>query len=637
MTDDGNDKPSNTQSSNPGGGKDVLFGWLVGRAAADLGLAQALAASEAQRAEQFKRLEDSLLAQIRELQNHSNLAIGLTDPTVELHELKAEMQSIFARMGGLESVAQQFSQTPDLLKTEVAALRSQLGERQSLIDTQYSRFEKNAANLGARIQELEHQISSTPQSLDRAVGELADFKLELRALADRIAGAEFSTQQIHTQTAGEIQRAQGLAADLIKGESATLKAEIFEQLRHHQPADSIVQTFEEKLQRRVDELRHEIDQNTKSFTNLAVELSPLRSQLQRLTQQMESAAAVPAPAVDFAAEGARLSQETEDRVSGRIREFGDEISRQLHEIGEFKVDRKHFNAEIDTLADRITNLERAAEQTGAGLRIELNSLKTELSQQLNRQQPAEALLKRVEETLRTKIEEIQDHLAQEQQSRRDHDVQQRAFETHLERFGQRMKDIESMAQQTHALMINETTQAAQQRDGVAAELATLRAQLGDAQSRNAAVRGVQETLSARIQELQNQLTQRMPSLDQRDTELRELKAQVQNFTQQTARVGTDLAPSQLSVASRTPEHAVLPLATPARHTAPEDRPGSAPPKLELDKSGPQEPQPEIDAPKDRLLVEGEDALKLLHARMTADIERARAELREKSGRWKVRR
>ena len=69
MADEKNDQPFGGQTIGPANGKDVLYGWLVGRAAADLGLAQAIAASEAQRVEQIRRLEEALLGQMRELQN----------------------------------------------------------------------------------------------------------------------------------------------------------------------------------------------------------------------------------------------------------------------------------------------------------------------------------------------------------------------------------------------------------------------------------------------------------------------------------------------------------------------------------------------------------------------------------------
>ena len=69
MADTKNDQPLASQTIGAANGKDVLYGWLVGRAAADLGLAQAIAASESQRAEQIKRLEEALLGQPRKGQS----------------------------------------------------------------------------------------------------------------------------------------------------------------------------------------------------------------------------------------------------------------------------------------------------------------------------------------------------------------------------------------------------------------------------------------------------------------------------------------------------------------------------------------------------------------------------------------
>ena len=53
-------------------GNELLYGWLVGRAAADLGLAQALASSDAHYGERIKRMEESLVTQIQELKNNQS-------------------------------------------------------------------------------------------------------------------------------------------------------------------------------------------------------------------------------------------------------------------------------------------------------------------------------------------------------------------------------------------------------------------------------------------------------------------------------------------------------------------------------------------------------------------------------------
>ena len=633
MTDDGTDKPSNAQPGNAGASKDVLFGWLVGRAAADLGLAQALAASEAQHADKFKQLEASLLAQIQELQHSPNAPFGAANQSSELEQLKAAMQSIFERMGGLESLAQQFADAPDLLKHEMARLEAEWGTRQSLVEGQYSRSEKVASDLVARVGQLENQKPAKPEDLDHAISEIVDLKLALQSLTDRIARVDLATQTIQTHTVSEIERTEKFASEFIKEESAALKAEVFQRLRDYAPTDAIVQRLDEQGQKRADELRDGIEQNTSSLARLAADQGALRSDLQRFSERLETMPM--ALAVDFATERDRLNHEVDDRVAVRLREFADAIRQEVSAVEELKVDRGHVDTEINSLADRMAHIEGAIEQATTGVRLELSSIKTELSQQQSQLQPAAALLQNVEETLRTKIAAIQDYLAHEQQSFRTRDLQQREFETQLQRLAQRLRETESTVQQTHALMINETAQAAQQREGLMTELITLRTQLGDAPARYAVMDRFEENLQAKFRDLQNQLAQNAATVDRRDSELRDLKAQVQSLIEQVAQAETGLASSEFSMAERVPESPAVSLELITTNAPPENRPSMVASRLAAAARGAHR-LAGGEGPRD-LLVEGEDPVKSLQERMSADIERARAELREKSGRWKVRR
>lgn len=632
MTDDGTDKPSNAQPGNAGASKDVLFGWLVGRAAADLGLAQALAASEAQHADKFKQLEASLLAQIQELQNSPNAPFGAANQSSELEQLKAAMQSIFERMGGLESLAQQFADAPDLLKHEMARLEAEWGTRQSLVEGQYSRSEKVASDLVARVGQLENQKPAKPEDLDHAISEIVDLKLAWQSLMDRIARVELASQTIQAHTLSEIERSEKFAAEFIREESAALKVEVFQRLRDYAPTDAIVQRLEEKGQKSADELRDGIEQNTSSLARLTAEHGALRSDLQRLSERLETMPM--APALDFATERDRLNHEMEERVGVRLRAFADEIRQEVCAAEELKADRGHVDTEINSLADRMAHFEGAIEQATTGVRLELSSIKTELSQQQSQLQPAAALLQNVEETLRTKIAAIQDYLAHEQQSFRTRDLQQREFETQLQRLAQRLRETESTVQQTHALMINETTQAAQQREGLMTELVTLRTQLGDVPARYAVMDRFEENLQAKFRDLQNQLVQNAATVDRRDSELRDLKAQVQSLIEQVARAETGLTSSEFSMAERVPESPAISLELITTNAPPENRPSLVASRLAAARGAHR--LAEGEGPRN-LLVEGEDPVKSLQERMSADIERARAELREKSGRWKVRR
>jgi chromosome segregation ATPase len=636
VTNHENDGPANFQAGSVGTSKDMLFGWLVGRAAADLGLAQALAASEAQREEQFKRLEASLLAQIQELQNQRLDGATLTGDVDELGRVKAEMQTICERMGGLEASARQFA-APELLKAEVAALQAQWSERQNFLEKHRSEVDKVAQDLGARVLELQNQLSSSPSNLDRVLGELNGLKEELRQVAARVAGAETSTEQLQTKTAGDIERGQQLAADLIRAESAALKAVIFERLDSQPSVSSVLHAVENMLQGRAEELRREFSQQTSGLGDHAAELAELRRSLQNLTQRVDSAPAVATPAMDLDAERARLSREVSERVAAAVHEFGNELRTQVQGIRDLNINLDVINSEIVAFAARIANLERAKEQSSAELRLELDSFITELRERQNQLPAVEALLKNVEQTLQTKIQECHDYLAQEQHSLQAREARYDDFTTHLERVGQRMTDAEAMIHQTHALMVNETAQTAQQRDGFSAELAALRAQLRDTQAREAVIHGIESRLEAKIDELQNQLAQRLTGIDQRDAEIRELKAQMQSLLEPISPIETGMPTLNASAAHRMQTPEATPFGAVTRPTLVEDRLRAVPPRSEGAPQRPPAMPRQDDAPQDQVLIEGTDGLKVLQARMSADIERARAELKEKSGRWKVRR
>src|SRR5262245_10842913 len=207
----------------------MLFGWLVGRAAADLGLAQALATSEAQRVEQFKRLEDSLLAQIHELQNHASASPGIDIPSSETVRLKAEFDSVAERLARLETIAQQAMQARDEFTSEAALRQAEMGRQEHLLEAQRTRFQEVAEALSDKFQALEEQIRNQPKNADQTSVNLNDIGGELRAVADRMARIELSMQQVQAQASAEADRIREQAATLMKGEHAAIRAELSEQ------------------------------------------------------------------------------------------------------------------------------------------------------------------------------------------------------------------------------------------------------------------------------------------------------------------------------------------------------------------------------------------------------------------------
>ena len=635
---DENEKPSSGQTNTLGAGKDLLFGWLVGRAAADLGLAQALAASEAQRVEQIKRLEDSLLAQIHELQNQPNIGASADTQFAELHELhelKVEFDSVAERLGRLETIAQQAVQSRDQFKTDAAMLQSEMVRQQNLLEAQPARFQELAEGFSARFRDLEVQIRSQSKSPDQTDSSIADLRVELHAVTDRVGRAELSTQQLQAQTTDEAERFHEQIASLVKSENAALKAELCEQLQNLQASQSLVKHFAESFEKRLEHLRRELSENVVARVN--AEVGGLRTQVESVTQRIESAPAPAVPPVDLDAERVRWSKDAHDSISSRMRQLGDEIREELRSMAGSKVDRENFQVELGALTDRVAKFEHAAQRTAASLGTEMSAIRAGLSRQQEQQQATDVLLKSVEDTIRTKFQEIQNYLVQQQGNFQHREAQSTELNTEMHRLVQRIEEVESTAHRAHALMVNENQQTAQLREGLRAEINDLRGRLNERPSLAGVVETVEDHLSAKARELQNQVAEKMLVIDRRESEFRELKAQIQTITQKMMQLDTPSPIVQSGVANRTRESFVVPVEISALRLAPEDRPSAVAAKPTSAPPGIQASADEDATFKERLPEGGKDQITQLHERISADIERARAELREKSGRWKVRR
>jgi chromosome segregation ATPase len=612
VADDRNENPSGSQTLNGANGKDLLYGWLVGRAAADLGLAQALALSDAQRSEQITRLEESLLGQIHELQN------------------------------GLASAGAEFSDA------KLAELKTQLqgfSERQNHFEEHQPNVSRLEDHLRAKIDELEKQIQH--QFVGLAGGDLGDLRGELRALAERLTRAESAAEQIH-RSASDATAIQEQITSAVKAQSETLRSQLLEQLRSQQPVDAGVEALKSSIQTKIDDLQQEVRENATLLHLRDEELSELRVRLVSLSQSFDQLASAAAPAVTAAereAELARWDRQVDERFTARIGELADELHGKLETVGGLKVDRELFVAETGALTARIAQLDQLAQRTQSlaaaqaqraqqaaeSVKGEIAALQTELVQLKESARSAETLLRGLEESWRNNIQDLQNRLAQDQFHVQDRDKQLVDVRADLQTLAQRLKQSEAGAQQAQALAAHETTQL---RDGLKAELALLQAQLDEKRTGDVLLRGMEENLSGRIGELQNQLGQKILFIEQRDADFKELKFQVQSLALRVEQIGS--APQPLPSGANTTVAETLGTALES-YAPPQERTGRA----EVSAAEPPETADTLlrtaEAPKDRAEVVGREQIKQMQERMSADIERVRAELREKSGRWKVRR
>ena len=588
MADEKNDQPFGGQTIGPANGKDVLYGWLVGRAAADLGLAQAIAASEAQRVEQIRRLEEALLGQMRELQN-SQAGAGSASNRAEV----------------------------DLLGDQVR----QFSERQNALEAQQLTSGQIESQLAAKIRELEAFIEQPPTAVVNA--EVSALRAQMAGLLERIADAEATANR------------EPIAIDTRLAQEQILLA-VREQ----------TEALESAWQKKLDGLQQEIREKAALIRLRDGELTDIRVQLAGVAKRLDYVTATPpaeASAGEREAERALWQRDFDEQLTARLGELGDEIRGRLQGFTSAKVDQEQFRCETLALTARIAQLEQSNQNGAAGaateareayqatvaLRGEIAELKTALIEQ--QRAPNDAFVRSVEATLRAQIHELHKQIAEHQRATLEWQNQLKELPGDMQTLMQRQVQAETLAQQTHALVTQETAQI---RGAVKADMTAIEAHLNEQRARDGARQVVEDKVNGRLRELHNQMAHGMLALDRRDGELRELKTQVQTLAQ---RIGHDDLPPLLVPMTNPAGLAEGGAATPLGGFAVSQQPVDLRPTVisqSMD-SAVNSLQPAL--PGNGLMTDPAKVTAVdLHERLSAEIERKRAELREKSGRWKVR-
>ncbi len=624
LPDETSENPTTQNANNLGGGTDVLYGWLVGRAAADLGLAQALAASEAQRREQIKRLEESLLAQIRELQDRQSANSGEMNSAALIDPLKLELEQVGARQAQLEAAQQNVQRLE-------AAMNGRLGE------------------FAAQLRQQAESFSS---------GNNDEVKFEIKLLADRIARAEFAAQRAQSETLSASQQIENTITERLQAQVAASQAQFITELQARGAAP-----------------------------NLSPEQQEMLHQLSQRLGQLESSLSPSA----IAEERSRWSHEADKRLDALVVEVGE----QLRAIGGAKVDRESHTADVAAVVERLGRIEQAALLGAAELKAELGALKSRLDEpqrpvpvddsailrldetikgrlaelqdkltmalraveqrdgevgalhgqltdlgekvsrlseravdgghlaalkaELSREElkSAQSLVYNLEENIAAKIGALEGELTAELQRSQNRDGVLHEIRGEIQLLAQRWLQTDTNARQTHEFISNELAQAAQLRDGMIGELTVLRNRLAERQEHDQRIESLAAELSARMFDVQAQLSQNMATLVGRDGEIAALKAQVEQMAQtkngvpQVApnRLHTAIAPS-VGFGGLKAQAEALPTLKPAA-TAPE--PNSLLQSYDADPAGVKEEK------------------RHLQERISADIERVRAELRKRAG------
>ncbi len=589
MADDSSDKSSGTQEPVLGSSQDMLFGWLVRRASADLGLAEAIAAGEARRTEQLRRLEETLLAKVQELQPQPRAAA----PAGEVEELKGELEGVAARVGLLESTLQQARQVNESLNAEIAKIGDRLGEQQSRIETRYAGVETTAETIVAKIRELQQRMSAQPPMTENITSAIGELQNRVQSLTEHMARFEPADP-----SRGAAEREAERARWMVESDERTafrireLGDEIREKLRALPPRQADLQT------------------GRSESAALGERIGAVESGMRQLSSELKT---------ELNAQRLALSAEQGRRHAGE--NFVEELEQRLG--------ARLSNLET-AVQEKLPGVEaQRAEKTAQDLMADFAALKAGLGDYGQALKTAQSLMESLETTIGRQFQELRDQLAQTRHGAEVRDEQLRETARKMDVMAERLAEAEAIAHRTHTLMVNESEQDAERRERLKIELDELRAQLTHGPATDAIVRAIEEKLNLKMGEWESRLAQRFRLLEYRDAELRELKTQVQNLGDGLSRTG------ELNISAAPAHGRGIPVAGDALRTGREGRfvmsnsfeegaDGGAPADLSGGVS-----------PGGGVAGGNREQLYQLQERISADIERARAQLREKSGRWKA--
>src|SRR3990170_6115499 len=423
---------------------------------------QAVGVSDTPMTEQLNRLEEALVARIGELQRGQEIGGELLERRErELSDLKAELQGFAGRLSLVDSARQQTEQLSDALQGEIAALKFELVEQ---------------------------------RKLEPADSVIRGIETELQGLGGRLAETESVAEQFRTWVKCETESA-GKLSEGLRTEIAALR----DQFHDRRDKDLAIEGIEAALGAKIEEIKNQVGQ----------QLSTLEGRDGELTEWIKG---------------------LDQSFGARMTELENQLSEKLRALEGGREESEQLRSERSVLADRIARQESTTQQAQAfvaseaqgtqqlvnSLKAEMAGLQADLNEQRQRTPPTDSLIKGIEESLRPRIDQIGQHLAREQARVESLDAEFAKFKSDLQALVQQQERAVSGTEQVRAWAIAEAESAAKLREGIETELSALRARLDERQDKDLAIAGIEAVLGAQIEELQNQVGQKLSSLDGRE-------------------------------------------------------------------------------------------------------------------------
>ena len=219
-----------------------------------------------------------------------------------------------------------------------------------------------------------------------------------------------------------------------------------------------------------------------------------------------------------------------DMSGAQIRALENQIAEKLEAITTTTRNTQHFNSQVQSLTDRVVHSEsvswesltiaaRTAEQlersTGI-LRQEIASVKTIFAQFTDsefHQRVAKSTLEELAKHLGVQIEHIKAQLTEQHDARLAYDARFGHLDSGLAMLAERLAKTESVSVEIYKRHQAEATSASTFHKNTADELTTLSAKVSECLETQAAIRNLDSSLRARVEEWQHQAAQKFVLLE----------------------------------------------------------------------------------------------------------------------------
>jgi DNA repair exonuclease SbcCD ATPase subunit len=519
----------------------------------------------------IEKLSETLGAQIRALEEQVREKIdAIRAAQGELRHFKSEAQSITERVGHAESStwrtqtlaernAQQIEQTASSFKREIAAIKSALSEQERNARTSDVLLKEIKQSLDARFEGIQARMAQEEESCRERDAQLGQLDCGLAALGERLA----QTESLSLKAEESLQREAQCSLDFrmkLGEELAALEAKLCDTPSR----DSDLRDLQESLGTRIEELRQyvaekflllecreaEQEKRTKELeTAFDIKLAAQEEHIQatfravasgeeelaRLTPELQTLAL----RITQAESASRSAQNQVDAGSKRIVELAGNLQNEIatvraelrEQLGNFRLPEEQIREFEDKLDAKVAELERqlATEREGflhweKGLRRTLSSelagMQARLSERQSQLEHRCTRYDRLEETVKEHLHGFEKELDAKLRAHDFGSEGKQQLQSEMLSLTERTSHLESLAEGAQAMLALGKEQSQQSFAALKSEIDVLRAHMEDraAVPADSIIRGLEETVSAKIQLLQHQLEEKLSAIESRDAE-----------------------------------------------------------------------------------------------------------------------